>query len=455
MLMGIKLQAHPTKAQKLILSQWMGCARTIWNAKCQEDKYLTAFAREYMPVNTYAPVDQTFSQYKDKDLSPWLFHCPSQILRNSAVNWYQTYQRFFKGLCGKPRVKKKRDGGSIHLTRELFRFETCDDGVTRLFIGTKRNNIGHLSFKIHRKFEEPKSIYIKKKNGRYTVSLAFDDGVDESNLMDQKAYLKVLSQCPKKELEQIVIGIDRGVVRPVQAGEEWYDFSPGQKKNKAGKEKYLKRLQRRLARQKKGSNRRERTKQKQSRVHEKIGNIRHDFCHQTSRKLVYKPDTKVYVFEDLRTKNATKSAKGTVENPGRNVSAKSGLNRSILDKAWHKLEAFTKYKAYRAGKITFRVPAPYTSQECAVCGHIHPDNRQSQELFLCSICGNTDNADNNAAKVIKKRAINLILDSGTELSKRGVLLDKGRGAEGKSHGAKAKCAHGKETSKKTGLANAA
>ena len=454
MLMGIKLQAHPTEVQKLILSQWMGCARTIWNAKCQEDKYLNTFARKYLPINTYPKPDQAFAQYKNDDLTPWLSQCSSQILRNSAVNWYQTYQRFFKGLCGKPRVKRKQDGGSIHLTRELFRFKQCPDGVIRLFIGSKRNNIGYLSIKTHRKFGEPKSIYVKKKNGRYTVSLAFDDGVDESELMDQKAYLKVLSNSPREELEQITVGIDRGVNRPVQAGDEWFDFTPGQKKNKAGKAKYLKRLQRRLARQKKRSRRWGRTKAKIGRVHERISNIRHDFCHQTSRKLVNAPEIKVYVFEDLRTKNTTASAKGTIDKPGKSVKAKSGLNKAILDKAWHKMEAFTKYKAYRAGKITFRIPAPYTSQECADCSHIHPDNRIKQ-IFCCDRCGNTDNADHNAARVIKKRAINLILHSGTELSKRGVLLDKGRGAKGKPHGAKAKCAHGREASKKTVLGQAA
>ena len=70
MLMGIRLQAHPTGQQKLVLSQWMGCARFVWNAKCDEDRYLSAFARKYMPVGTYGPIDQKFSQYKDKELSP-------------------------------------------------------------------------------------------------------------------------------------------------------------------------------------------------------------------------------------------------------------------------------------------------------------------------------------------------------------------------------------------------
>ena len=120
-----------------------------------------------------------------------------------------------------------------------------------MFIGSTRNNIGYLSIKIHRKFKEPKSIYIKKQNGRYSVSLAFDDGIDESGLNDQKAFLKVLSQYPQEDLERITIGIDRGVVRPVQAGKECFDFTPEQKRNKREKEKYLKRLQRRLSKQKK------------------------------------------------------------------------------------------------------------------------------------------------------------------------------------------------------------
>ncbi len=357
MLMGIKLQAHPTEEQKLILSQWMGCARFIWNAKCQEDKYLTAFARKYLPVNTYAPIDQIFSRYKDKEISPWLFNCPSQILRNSAVNWYQTYQHFFKGLCGKPHPKKKKESGTVHLTKELFRFEVCEDGVTRLFIGSKTNNIGYLSIKNHRGFKNPKSIYIKKKNGRYTVSLAFNDEMDKKDLTDQESYLDLLSRLSREELETITMGIDRGVVRPVQAGEEVFDFSPGQKKNKRGRQKYLKRLQRRLSKQKKGSNRRNKTKKKISRVHEKIANIRRDFCHQTSRSLVNKEEIKIYVFEDLKTKNMSASAKGSVKKPGKNVKAKSGLNRVILDKGWHMLEAFTNYKAYRAGKVIFKVPA--------------------------------------------------------------------------------------------------
>ena len=88
---GIRLQAHPNIKQKKILSQWMGCARLIWNAKYEDEAYMTRYAIRYCPIGTYAPIDQTFSQYKS------LSDCPSQILRNSAVNWYKTYGRFMQG----------------------------------------------------------------------------------------------------------------------------------------------------------------------------------------------------------------------------------------------------------------------------------------------------------------------------------------------------------------------
>ncbi len=453
MLMGIRLQAHPTSQQKLTLCRWMGCARFIWNAKCDEDRYLGAFARKYLPIGTYAPIDQKFSQYKDNDLSPWLSECPSQLLRNSAVNWYQTYRKFLKGECGKPKRKKRSDGGSIHLTKEVFKFEKCEDGVTRLFIGTKTNNIGYLSIKNHATYEIPKSIYIKKQHGDYWVSFCYEDGLDDSNLQTPEENLKYLRDAGRSFLENHVIGIDRGVVRPVQSGAEIFDLTPEQKKNKLGKERYLKRYQRRLAGQKRGSKQRYKTKQKLARCHKKIANIRKDFCHKTSRKIVDNPQNKIIVLEDLRTKNMTAKPKAKQTDRGHweknGAKAKAGLNKSILGIGWHQLESFIKYKSYREGKAWFKIPAYQTSQECAACSHTHPGNRKSQDRFHCESCGHTDNADHNAAEVIKKRAISLILDPETGLSKRGVLLaDTGRGATSKTRRAKATRARGSEASKK-------
>ena len=103
--------------------------------------------------------------------------------------------------------------------------------------------------------------------------------------------------------------------------------------------------------------------------------------------------------------------------------------------------------------IEFKVSANHTSQECADCGHIHPDNRKSQALFQCRQCGHTDNADRNASLIIKKRAIDLMLDTGSVLSERGVLSlsGTGRGAKSQPMRSKLLIASGLEALKKKGV----
>jgi putative transposase len=67
---GIRLKTYPTGPQKRTLSQWIGCARVVWNAKCDEHRYLSTFARKHMPLGTYAPLDQSFALFKDAELTP-------------------------------------------------------------------------------------------------------------------------------------------------------------------------------------------------------------------------------------------------------------------------------------------------------------------------------------------------------------------------------------------------
>lgn len=454
MLSGIKFKANPTLEQKKILSQWMGVSRLIWNAKCDEERYYATFARKFYPLGTYAPIDQTTAQFKDKYLTPWLYNVPSQIMRNSAVNWYQTFKKFMQGKCGKPKRKLKTDKGSIHLTREVFKFEKYEDGVLRLFIGTKKNNIGYLSFKAHREFKIPNSIYIKKLCGKYTLSFCYENNKNNADLVGKDEYLQYLQNSSIDYLNENVIGIDRGVAIPVHIGNTTFDFTAAQKKNKIKAERKIKYLSAKFARQKsKTSKRRCKTRKRIAKNHIKCANIRKDFCHKTSHSLVHS-QSKIFIFEDLKISNMTKKPKVKQDINGKFLSnraaQKAGLNKAILDKGWYQLEVFTEYKAYNAGKVVFKVPAQYTSQECADCSHIHPDNRVSQKLFKCGHCGHIDNADRNASLVIKKRAIKLILDTGTVLSAKKVLVsvDTGRGAKNKPGKGSPLLASGIEPSKK-------
>ncbi len=90
--------------------------------------------------------------------------------------------------------------------------------------------------------------------------------------------------------------------------------------------------------------------------------------------------------------------------------AKAGLNKAILDSAWGKVKLFTTYKAQRLNKLVLAINPHGTSQECSRCGHTHPDNRLSQAMFECLDCGFTENADVNAARVVKTRGIQKLID---------------------------------------------
>lgn len=445
---GIRLQAHPTAKQALAFGQWIGCARVIWNAKCDEYRYFRAYARKYSPIGTYAPADQAYSQFKDKALTPWLYDCPSQILRNSSTNWKQTFDKFLKGICGPPKRKKKTDRGSVHLTRELFEFETCENGNVRLRIGTKKNDLGYLSIKIHKAFGIPNSIRIVKEAGGWYVSFSYetDDAANETGVPDfatPEEQFDWLRAQGREWLEAAINGYDRGVAFNVHSKTQAYSYSKEERRKLKKSEREAKRLQRQMSKQVKGSKRRHKTKARLAVVKAKQRNIRKDFCHKTSRKIVDE-QWLINVFENLKLKNMTKRAKPKQDANGKylpnGAAAKSGLNRVVLDAALGQLLEFVRYKSARAGKILLLVGAYYTSQECASCGHVDGDNRKTQAQFRCTSCGHADNADHNAAVVIARRAVDLILDPGTGLSARGLLSkgsssDTGRGAEGKTDGA--------------------
>lgn len=106
------------------------------------------------------------------------------------------------------------------------------------------------------------------------------------------------------------------------------------------------------------------------------------------------------VVEQLDITNMVKSARGTIEEPGKNVAQKSGLNRSISQEAWGRTVTMLTYKTARYGGTLHKVPAPGTSLRCSVCGFTTPGSRESQAVFVCKNegCGWSGNADENAAR---------------------------------------------------------
>ncbi len=155
-------------------------------------------------------------------------------------------------------------------------------------------------------------------------------------------------------------------------------------------------LQRQLSRKVKFSASWQKQKKKIQRLHSHIANIRREYLHKVTSEI--SKNHAMIVIEDLKVSNMSKSAKGTAERPGRNVRAKSGLNRSILDQGWYEMRRQLEYKQLWRGGQVLAIPPAYTSQRCACCGHTAKENRQIQSKFVCLVCGYTENADINGAR---------------------------------------------------------
>jgi putative transposase len=405
---GNKFRIYPTAEQQKILLNWIGCQRFIYNAKVGEDRYFRRFLKKSLSLcGQKNPIDQKYAQFISEDTS-FLRDVPSQILRNGSYRWRSAYQRFFsKAVAGRPKIKKKHGRQSVMLTSELFSFALEGDKV-RLNIGTKKFPVGGIEVNNHNTVEDiPAAIYIGVEAGHWYLSFALNA---ESPAMSDAEIAEDLISIGKKELLKVSEGFDLGVNIPLASSSgKTFGLSDIQQKRIKGEERHKKRWQRKQARRKDGSKRQAKAKQKVARYQRYGANVRHDFAHKTSREMVDSPDVKLFIYEDLKIKNMSASAKGTVEKPGKKVKQKTGLNRAILGSAWGKLKLFTSYKARQEGKLVIVVPAHQTSQECSECGFIHKDNRLNQAEFVCLSCGYKENADTNAAKVVKERGVKTLL----------------------------------------------
>jgi putative transposase len=189
-----------------------------------------------------------------------------------------------------------------------------------------------------------------------------------------------------------IVGVDRGVAvsAALSTGELLRVPHPGTHEHKR-----VLRLQRRLARAKRGSNRRRRVRLTLARLKARQADRRKDWAEKISTDLARRFD--LIRVEDLDVKSMTRSARGTPQEPGRNVRQKAGLNRSIRASGWGVLVRRMYDKA--PGRVEKIRPA-FTSQRCSVCGHVAAESRKSQALFACVACNFTLNADVNAARNI-------------------------------------------------------
>ncbi|SFP86978.1 Transposase [Actinomadura madurae] len=217
------------------------------------------------------------------------------------------------------------------------------------------------------------------------------------------------------------VGVDRGVTVSAALSTGELLHAPALTDREAER---LRRLQRKLARAKRGSGRRARLKAAIARIKAREADRRRDWVEKTTTRLAAGFD--VIAVEDLNVAAMTRSARGTIDAPGTGVRAKAGLNRAILANGWGVLVQRLQHKA--PGRV-IKINPRYTSQTCHACGHRAPENRESQAVFRCVACGHRANSDVNAARNIKDTAIRdtAIKDTavGRTVAARGALQPPG------------------------------
>ncbi|MBC7532717.1 MAG: transposase [Oligoflexus sp.] len=427
---AMKAKIYATPEQRATLLKWVAGARWIYNSKVNENAYLSTFARKYMPIGTYPDIDKKFSHFKSGD-GEWLKEIPSPILREACNKWVDGFFRYLKSLkskkkdgrkVGKPKLQRRDRGGDIVLDSTCFKIEKQTESHVYLLVGQKNNNIGILKVKRTKRIGDVSSarqIRISYRKGIFTLSLVFGESEDAyvSYANDTIQYLK-----DNESLENLLetsIGVDRGVRTPFETNLKSYDLTNSAKRKVNGKERFIKRQQRKLHRQVKGSKKRNKTKAKIQKAWVQIHNIREDFSHKVSHDLVVKSSAKIICLENLNIAGMTKSSKGTKAAPGKKVAQKRGLNKSILSKGWGSTAAKIQYKAQRNMKIVVKINPAYTSQTCSCCGHVSKESRNAK-AFDCVSCHYKDDADKNASNNIRMISVALI-HLGQRLDDKGAL----------------------------------
>ena len=376
---AFKFRLEPKPAARILLAQFAGCCRLVWNKALALQKMLLEEKQSCLSYNKLAGALRDWKQ--EEDLL-FLQQCHSQPLQQTLMNLDRALKEAFSKTNPKrfPRFKKKGQRDSIRYPQGF----KVDQTNSRVYLP----KIGWVRYRQSQELVgQPKNITLSKHGQHWYVSIQTELCVEQ----------------PKPTATSI-IGGDLGIARFLTLSTGEY-FSPLNSFRKL--EKKLAKLQRTKARRTKGSQNWQKIKRKITKLHIRIANARNDYLHKLSHNL--SKNHAVVVLEDLKIANMTarsgrvsrpcsiavlsKSAKGTIEKPGTNVKAKSGLNKSILDQGWAEFKRQLDYKLEWLGGLLVLVNPKNTSRCCPSCGHTSKDNRTTQERFLCVECGYKENAD--------------------------------------------------------------
>jgi putative transposase len=364
-----RYRLNPTPAQEAVLRDHCGHARYVWNLAVEQHSH-------WHPGRKSAPGygEQCRQLTAARAAHPWLAAGSQTVQQQALRDFTQAMAGFFDPASPAGRPSWRKAGRNEGFRIAGRRGQHWD--VRQLSRKTGEVRVPKAGWV---RFRWSRAVPPDAKSYRVTLDRAGRWHV---------AFAVIPAPVPAPGNDQTV-GIDRGVA--VSAA-----LSTGQLLHcpalTARERTRLRRLQRRLARAKRGSNRRSRVKHAIARLKARETDRRKDWAEKTSTDIARRFD--VIRVEELQIKNMTRSAKGTRENPGRNVRQKAGLNRGILRSGWGLLVRRLEEKA--PGRVE-KIKPHYTSQRCSACGRVDRGSRESQAVFRCTACGFACNADVNAA----------------------------------------------------------
>ena len=379
MLKTCKIRLYPNKIQQQTIASQIGGSRYIFNRMLSLRK--NAYEKFGKNISKF-DLNKHATKLRKRSKTSWLKDVDSQVLQQAIGNMDLAYKNFFR------RVKNGEAPGfpkfrSKHHSRQTFQYPQ------RVKINDDLNNI-YL----------PKVGWVKCKGFRKsfagqikTVTVSF-----EANQYHASVLLKDFQEQILGNNNGEALGIDVGV-KLVVADSNGNKVLPLKLIKELSK---LRLRAKQLSNKKKGSKNRYKSKIRLAKINLKIANKRKDFLHKLSKQY---SENQTVVVEDLKIKNMTKSAKGTVETPGKMVKQKAGLNRVITQQSWGMFFEMLQYKLARNGGELLKVDPRFTSQTCPKCEHVSKENRLSQAEFKCQKCNYINNADIVGALNVLARGI--------------------------------------------------
>ncbi|MFE5584286.1 RNA-guided endonuclease InsQ/TnpB family protein [Kitasatospora sp. NPDC056531] len=388
--MGRRYRLYPTVEQEEILTRWGHTCRALWNVALEQRRYL--WRQRGVTLMGSAQCRQLAIARSELD---WMADLPSECGQRVLANLDAAYLNFWNPShpAGFPTRKKRGDRMSIPFKGQYIEVRK----LNRHWAEARLPKLGWVRFRLSRALGGViRNATVSQDGTGWHIAFGIHTG-----------------HAPGAPNGKPGCGVDFGVAASAFVSTETTarlmppTLTPAEQAR-------LKHLERRKARQltyaKKHnggrySNRLRTTTAQIAKLRTRQANRRQDFTHKLTTDLAQNHG--FVGIEDLRVKNMTKAANGTMDAPGKNVAQKAGLNRSILDNAPGERRRQLEYKCRLYGSRLIPVPAFHTSQTCGnpACGKVDPDSRPGcGRMFRCVHCGWEDDADHNASVEIEARA---------------------------------------------------